>query len=142
MIDIQLHRVNYVHEVEQRVFERMISERRRIASRFRSEGAGASAKILGETERELDRIRSQAYRQAQEIRGKGDAEAAGIYATAYGQEAEFYSFLQTLEMYQQTRQKNSTLVLSTDSDFYHYLKHGHRFSSRWPFALDYAPDNE
>jgi membrane protease subunit HflC len=122
LIDIRIQRINYVREVEQKVFERMISERRRIAARFRSEGDGASAKIRGEKERELDRIRSEAYRQAQETIGKADAEAAGIYAAAYGQDAEFYAFLQTLETYKQTLQKNSSLLLTTDSDFYRYLK--------------------
>jgi membrane protease subunit HflC len=122
LIDIRIKRINYVREVEQKVFERMISERRRIAARFRSEGDGMSAKIRGEKERELDRIRSEAYRQAQEIIGKADAQAAGIYAAAYGQDAEFYAFLQTLETYKHTLQKNSSLLLTTDSDFYRYLK--------------------
>ena len=99
LIDIRIKRINYVREVEQKVFERMISERRRIAARFRSEGDGASAKIRGEKERELDRIQSEAYRLAQEIVGKADAEAAAIYAASYSQDAEFYSFLQTLETY-------------------------------------------
>lgn len=122
LIDIRIKRINYVREVQQKVFERMISERRRIASRFRSEGDGASAKIRGEKERELDRIRSEAYRRAQEIMGKADAEAAAIYASGYGQDAEFYSFSQTLEIYRQTLQQNSNLLLTTESDFYRYLK--------------------
>jgi len=126
LVDVRITRVNYVREVEQKVFERMISERRRIAARFRSEGDGASAKIRGDKERELDRIRSEAYRQAQESIGKADAEAAAIYATAYGQDAEFYSFLQTLETYKHTLQKNSSLVLTTDSDYYRYLKNAIR----------------
>lgn len=123
LIDIRLKSVNYVREVEQRVYERMISERRRIAARFRSEGDGASAKIRGEKERELDRLRSEAYRKAQEIIGKADAEAARIYAEAYGQDAEFYAFYQTLEAYKQTLQKNSSLLVTTGSDFYRYLKY-------------------
>jgi membrane protease subunit HflC len=122
LLDIRIKQINYVREVEQKVFERMISERRRIAARFRSEGDGASAKIRGEKERELDRIRSEAYRQAQEVIGKADAEAAAVYAAAYSQDAEFYAFLQTLETYKQTLQKNSSLLLTTDSDFYRYLK--------------------
>jgi membrane protease subunit HflC len=126
LVDVRIKRVNYVREVEQKVFERMISERRRIAARYRSEGDGASAKIRGDKERELDRIRSEAYRQAQEAIGKADAEAAAIYAGAYGQDGEFYSFLQTLETYKHTLQKNSSLVLTTDSDFYRYLKNGIR----------------
>ena len=122
LIDIRVKRINYVREVQQKVFERMISERQRIASRFRSEGDGASAEIRGQMERELDTITSEAYRQEQEIIGKADAEAAGIYAEAYTQDAEFYSFVQTLETYQKTLQQNSSLLLTTDSDFYRYLK--------------------
>lgn len=122
LIDIRVKRINYVREVEQKVFERMISERRRIAARFRSEGDGASAKIRGEKERELDRIQSEAYRQAQEIMGRADAEAAAVYAASYGQDAEFYSFLQTLETYKQTMRQNSSLLMTTESDFFRYLK--------------------
>src|SRR5215467_13578710 len=123
LIDIRIKSINYVREVEQRVYERMISERRRIAARYRSEGDGASAKIRGEKERELDRIRSEAYRKAQETIGKADAEAARIYAEAYGKDSEFYAFYQTLEAYKQTLQKNSSLLLTTGSDFYRYLKY-------------------
>src|SRR2546428_3649879 len=123
LIDVRIKSINYVREVEQRVYERMISERRRIAARFRSEGDGASAKIRGEKERELDRIRSEAYRKAQETIGKADAEAAGIYAEAYGQDPEFYAFYQTLDAYKQTLQKNSSLLVTTSSDFYRYLKY-------------------
>ena len=123
LIDMRIKSINYVREVEQRVYERMISERKRIAARFRSEGDGASAKIRGEKERELDRIRSEAYRKAQETSGKADAEAARIYAEAYGQDAEFYAFYQTLEAYKQTLQKNASLLLTTGSDFYRYLKY-------------------
>src|SRR5262245_54976196 len=122
LIDIRVKSINYVREVEQRVYERMISERRRIAARYRSEGDGASAKIRGEKERELDRLRSEAYRKAQETIGKADAEAARIYAEAYGQDPEFYAFYQTLEAYRQTLQKNASLLLTTGSDFYRYLK--------------------
>jgi membrane protease subunit HflC len=122
LIDVRIKRINYVREVEEKVYERMISERQRIAARFRSEGDGASARIRGDMERELDLIQSDAYRQAQEIIGQGDAEAAGIYAGAYGGDAEFYSFLQTLETYKSTLQGNASLLLTTDSDFYRYLK--------------------
>lgn len=122
LIDIRIKRINYVQTVQQRVFERMVSERRRIAARFRSEGEGESARIRGEKERELDRIQSEAYRKAEIIIGKADAEAAGIYAAAYGRDAEFYSFLQTLETYKKTLQGNSNLLLTTEGDFYRYLK--------------------
>jgi membrane protease subunit HflC len=122
LIDVRIRSINYVPEVQKRVFERMISERRRIAARFRSEGDGSSAKIRGEKELALDRLRSEAYRRAQEIIGKAEAEAARIYAEAYNQDTEFYVFFQTLEAYKQTLQKNSSLLLTTDSDFYRYLK--------------------
>jgi modulator of FtsH protease HflC len=122
LIDVRIKSVNYARDVERQVYERMISERRRIAARFRSEGDGASAKIRGEKERELDRIRSEAYRKAQETIGKADAEAARIYAEAYGQDAEFYAFYQTLDAYKQTLQKNASLLMTTSSDFYRYLK--------------------
>jgi membrane protease subunit HflC len=123
LVDVRIKTINYVREVEQQVYKRMISERQRIAARFRSEGDGASAKIRGEKERELDRLRSEAYRKAQEISGKADAEAARIYAEAYSQDPEFYAFYHTLEAYKQTLQKNSSLLVTTSSDFYRYLKH-------------------
>jgi len=123
LIDVRIKSINYVREVEQQVYKRMISERQRIAARFRSEGDGASAKIRGEKERELDRLRSGAYREAQEIIGKADAEAARIYAESCSQDAEFYTFYQTLEAYKQTLQKNASLLLTTGSDFYRYLKY-------------------
>ena len=122
LVDINIKRINYVREVEERVYERMISERRLIAAQFRSEGDGESARIRGEMERELDRIQSEAYRTAQEIIGQGDAEAARIYAESYGANPEFYSFVQTLDTYKQTMQGNANLLLTTDSDFYRYLK--------------------
>jgi modulator of FtsH protease HflC len=123
LVDVRIKTINYVREVEQQVYKRMISERQRIAARFRSEGDGSSAKIRGEKERELDRLRSEAYRQAQEIIGKADAEAARIYAESYNQDPEFYAFYQTLEAYKQTLQKNSSLLVTTGSDFYRYLKY-------------------
>jgi modulator of FtsH protease HflC len=123
LVDVRIRRINYVERVQQEVYKRMISERQRIAAHFRSEGDGESARIRGEKERELDRVRSEAYRRAQEIIGKADAEAAGIYAEAYSRDGEFYGFYHTLEAYKQTLQKNSSLVLTTDSDFYRYLKH-------------------
>lgn len=122
LIDVRIRRINYVREVEQRVYERMISERQRIAAHFRSEGDGASAKIQGEKERAIDFVRSDAYRRAQEIIGKADAEAARIYAEAYGQDPEFYALYQTLEAYIQTMRDNTNLLLTTESDFYHYLQ--------------------
>jgi membrane protease subunit HflC len=122
LVDVRIKRLDYVESVRQKVYERMISERKRIAAQFRSEGEGRSAEILGEMERELRQIRSMAYRQVQEIRGKGDAEATGIYGKAYNRDPEFYAFLRTLENYREGVNNSSMLVLTTDSDFYRYLK--------------------
>ncbi len=122
LIDVQIKRINYVEQVRQRVYERMISERKKVAAQFRSEGEGERADILGQMEKELKSITSDAYRQSEEIRGKADAEAAGIYAAAYGSAPEFYAFLRTLESYRKAVGKNGKLVLSTDSEFYRYLK--------------------
>ena len=132
LIDVRVKSINYVQEVEQRVYERMISERQRIAARFRSIGDGESAKIRGEKEREIDRLRSDAYREAQEIIGKADAEAAGIYAESYGQAPEFYTFVQTLSAYEKTLKNNSSLLLTTDSDFYRYLNQADGLMSTEP----------
>ena len=99
----------------------MVSERQRIAEQFRSEGAGESARISGERERELKEITSEAYRQAQEIKGRADAEAADIYAEAYNRDAEFYRFLKTMEVFRETLDSTTVLVLSTEGDFLRYL---------------------
>jgi len=120
--DVQIKRVNYVDEVQKKVFERMIAERQRIASKYRSEGDGKSAEIRGQKEKELKRIQSEAYRKAQEIMGKADAEATRIYATAYNLDPELYKFLKTLESYRTSLAKDTWLVLSTDSEFLKYLK--------------------
>jgi modulator of FtsH protease HflC len=120
--DVQIKRVNYVDDVQRKVFERMIAERQRIASKYRSEGDGRSAEIRGQKERELKRITSEAYRRAQEIMGKADAEATAIYARAYNLDPEFYQFMKTLETYRTTLSKQTWLVLSTDSEFLKYLK--------------------
>jgi modulator of FtsH protease HflC len=122
LIDVQIKRINYVEKVRQRVYERMINERKKVAAEYRSEGEGEQANILGQMERELKQIRSDAYRKALEVRGAADAEAAGIYADAYNQDKDFYSFLRTLESYKKTIGENGRLVISTDSDFFKYLK--------------------
>jgi membrane protease subunit HflC len=132
LIDVRIKSINYVQEVEQRVYERMISERQRIAARFRSIGDGESAKIRGEKEKEIDSLRSNAYRLAQEVIGKADAEAAGIYAASYGQAPEFYTFIQTLAAYKKTLKSNSSLLLTTDSDFYRYLNQANGLKSTEP----------
>jgi len=99
----------------------MISERKRIAEEFRSEGAGESARINGQKDRDLKVITSDAYRRSQEIKGKADAEAADIYATAYNKGPEFYRFMRTMEIYKETLDKETIMVLSTDGDFLRYL---------------------
>ena len=132
LIDVRIKSINYVEKVEQRVYERMISERQRIAARFRSIGDGESAKIRGEKEKEIDSLRSNAYRLAQEVIGKADAEAAGIYAASYGQAPEFYTFIQTLAAYKKTLKGNSSLLLTTDSDFYRYLNQANGLMSTEP----------
>ena len=120
--DVQIMRVNYVEEVQKKVFDRMIAERQRIAAKYRSEGDGKSAEIRGQKEKELKRIQSEAYRQAQEIKGKADAEATKVYAQAYNLNPEFYQFMKTLETYRAALEKETWLLLSTDSEFLKYLK--------------------
>jgi membrane protease subunit HflC len=122
LVDVKIKRINYVEEVRKSVYGRMIAERKQIAEKFRSEGKGEARKILGDKERDLKQITSEAYRTAQEIKGKADAKATGIYAEAFGKDPEFYSFSKTLELYGQSLDKNSELVLSTDSEFFKYLK--------------------
>jgi membrane protease subunit HflC len=122
LVDVRIKRLDYVESVREKVYERMISERKRIAAQFRSEGEGRSAEILGTMEKELRRIRSTAYRQVQEVQGEADAEATRIYGGAYNQDPEFYAFLRTLESYKEETNMNSVLVLTTDSDFYQYVK--------------------
>lgn len=125
VLDVQFKRINYGPQVLQDVHARMISERNRIADRFRSEGQGERAKILGDMERELQRITSEAYREAEEIRGRADAEATDVYASAYNQSADsrsFYEFLKTMETFESTVDTDTWLLLSTDGDFYRFLK--------------------
>ena len=122
VVDVRIKRLDYVESVRQKVYTRMISERKRIAARFRSEGEGRSAEILGSMEKELRQIRSVAYRKVQEIRGKADATATSVYGKAYGLDPEFYSFSRTLEAFKEGQNKDSVLVLTTDSDYYRYLK--------------------
>ena len=122
ILDFRFKRINYVEEVRREVYARMISERQRIAERFRSEGDGEAARINGEKDRELKRIESEAYKQAEEIRGKADAEAADIYAKAYNRDAEFYRFLKTMETYERTLDEETLLLLGTDGEFLRYLE--------------------
>ena len=125
LLDFRFKRINYSEEVRLKIFERMISERSRIASKFRSEGAGEAAKILGTQQRELKTITSGAYLEQQQIKGKADAKAVDVYAEAFNQSPdsrEFYEFLKTMETYKNTLSTNVTMILSTDSDFLKYIK--------------------
>ena len=122
LVDVRIKRLDYVESVRAKVYARMISERKRIAAQFRSEGEGRSAEILGTMEKELRQIRSTAYRRVQEIRGKADAEATRVYGAAYSGDPEFYAFSRTLEAYKEAQNKNSVVILTTDSDYYRYLK--------------------
>lgn len=125
VLDFRFKRINYVEDVRKRVYERMRSERFRIADKFRSEGQGEASRINGQKERELNQIRSEAFKKAEKIRGEADARAASIYANAYNQSSrsrEFYSFTKSLETFSRTFDTTTTVLLSTDSELYKYLK--------------------
>lgn len=122
LVDIRIKRINYVESVRERVFDRMIAERQRIAEQFRSEGEGRAAEIDGETQRLLAQIRSEARRQAEIIRGQADAEAARIYAEAFGADPEFYAFFRTLESYSRSLDERTTVVIGADSEYFRYLR--------------------
>ena len=121
LIDVKIKRVNYVKQVRQSVYNRMIAERKQMAAKIRSIGQGEARKIQGDKERDLQEIQSGAYRTAEEIKGNADAKATKIYADAYGLDPEFYSFIKSLGVYK-TSLDESDLVLSTDSQFLQYLK--------------------
>ena len=125
LLDIRFKRINYNESVSAKIYDRMISERLQIAERFRSEGNGEAARIIGSKERELSKIESEAYLKVEEIKGAADAKATEIYAKSYNQTeqaVEFYQFLKTMETYKKVIDNGTTLVLSTDSDIFHYLK--------------------
>ncbi len=125
ILDFRIKRINYVQEVQDQVYKRMTSERYRIADKFRSEGQGEASRINGEKEKELKSIQSEAFKLAEEIKGKADAKAAAIYAAAYNQSAQsknLYAFLKSLEAFEKTFDKNTSIILSTDSELYKYLK--------------------
>lgn len=122
IVDVKIKRINYIDSVRGSVYNRMIAERNQIAEKFRAEGQGEASNIRGEKEKELQVIKSQAYKQAQEIKGKADAQATRIYSAAYGQDPEFYAFVKTMELYKTTLDKDSTVILSTDSELMKYFK--------------------
>lgn len=125
ILDFRFKRMNYVDEVRNRVYDRMISERNRIADQFRSEGQGGARRIEGNKERDLARIQSEAFRTAEEIRGKADAQATSIYAAAYNKNAQsrdLYTFLRTMETMEKSFDEKTSIIISTDSELYRYLK--------------------
>ena len=122
LLDFRFKRINYVEEVQQDVFARMIAERQRIAEEFRSEGQGESARIHGERERELAQIQSEAYRRAEELRGEADANATRIYAEAYNRDEDFYAFTKSLETYEVTMDPETLFILGTDSELLRFLE--------------------
>lgn len=122
LVDFRIKRLNYEKSVRAKVYERMISERKRIAEQYRSEGQGRKAEVIGKTQRELERIQSEAYRKSEEIMGKADATATKIYADTYSKDPNFYKFLKSLEALKATASKDQTLILSTDSEFYELMK--------------------
>ncbi len=122
LVDVKIKHINYVDEVRAKVYERMITERQRIAERSRSEGQGRSAAIHGQKEKELKEIESEAFKRAEEIRGVADAEATTIYARAYGKDPDFYQFMKTLETYRSSFDSDVTLILTTDSEILSFLK--------------------
>ena len=122
LIDVKIKRLNYTERVRQSVYNRMIKEREQKAEEYRSEGQGEARKIEGGMEKELKQITSEAYKRAQEIKGKADAEATEIYAQAFGRDPDFYSFIQTLDIYKEAIGKESSIILSTDSEFLKYFK--------------------
>jgi membrane protease subunit HflC len=122
LIDVRIKKINYVSEVQKKVYDRMISERKRAAEQYRSEGQGKKAEIEGTMAKELNQIDSEAYKVAEEIKGKADAEATDIYADAYNKDPDFYSFLKTLETYENTVDDKTTVILTTDAEYFRYLK--------------------
>ena len=122
LVDVRIKRINYVKDVQRKVYERMISERKRAAERYRSEGQGKKAEIEGQREKELNEIRSEAYKVAEEIKGKADGEATKIYAESFSKDPEFYSFINTLDIYKKALNEDTKVLLSTKSDFFKYLK--------------------
>jgi modulator of FtsH protease HflC len=125
ILDFRFKRMNYVDEVRDRVYDRMISERNRIADQFRSEGQGQARVIEGNKERDLAKIQSEAFRKAEEIKGRADAEATDIYASAYNknrQSIDLYKFLRTMESFEKSMDENTSIILSTDSEFFKYLR--------------------
>jgi membrane protease subunit HflC len=121
-VDVRFKRINYTESVQQAVFQRMITERKRIAERSRSEGQGRAAEIRGQKERDVLAATSVGYRTAEELKGKADAKATDIYARAYGRDASFYEFFKSMETLKASLDKDATVILSTDSDLLRFMQ--------------------
>jgi len=121
LVDVRIKRINYVKGVRGKVYERMISERKRAAERYRSEGQGKKREVEGQMAKELKEIQSEAYKKAEEIKGKGDAEAIAIYADAYNKDPEFYSFLKTLDTYKETIDSETTIIFNPENEYLEYF---------------------
>lgn len=122
LIDVQIRRIAYNPKVEEKVYDRMISERLRIASKIRSVGKGEQARIQGKTSEEAQTIESEAFRSIQQILGAAESERAAIYATAFNQDTDFYKFYRTLEAYDKSIKEDTSFLFSTESEFLSMLK--------------------
>jgi modulator of FtsH protease HflC len=122
LVDVRFKRINYVESVQQKVFERMTSERKRIAERSRSEGQGRAAEIRGQKERDVLGASSTGYKSAQEVKGIADAKATAIYAQAYGRDPDLYQFVKSMEALSGSLDEKTWLILSTNSELLKFLK--------------------
>ena len=125
ILDFRFKRINYVENVRKQVYERMRSERYRIADKFRSEGEGEASRINGQKERELNKIQSQAFKKAEKIKGQADGRVTEIYASAYNKSSrsqDLYDFTKSMETFRKTFDTSTTVILSTDSELYKYFK--------------------
>ncbi len=141
LLDVRFKRINYTKNVSANIHDRMISERKQIAARFLSEGAGEAAKKLGERERDLKEIESQAYKKVQEVEGAADAKATEIYAKAYNQTPEaigLFEFLRSMDAYKKVLTSDTTLILTTDSEFLQYLKSSEPAPRKTTGPLDFS----
>jgi len=130
VVDVRIKRLNLPEQNKQSVFKRMRAERERMAKQYRAEGEEEATKIRADADKEREKILSEAYKQAEKIRGEGDAEAARIYAAAYGQDPKFFKLLRTLESYKKVLTKDTTVILSSDSELLRLLTHGREGASR------------
>ncbi|MCC7068235.1 MAG: protease modulator HflC [Burkholderiales bacterium] len=125
IVDVRLKRIDFDDSVSTRVFDRMRSERQRVAAELRSNGGAESERIKADAERQAQVILAEAYKRAQESQGAGDAKAAAIYSAAYGKDADFYAFYRSLEAYKASfKNKSDVMVLDPSADFFRFFKQG------------------